>query len=185
MSHPLGVSKPARPGMAAVGSNSFPYRRGAGGGAWVVQSTSGARVVEPRSAREIRDDVAAGRVSAIEVCRATLERIERTDPGIRAFRTLAADRALPIILDDPFLHFDRERLARVEGLLADIQTSLEALHAQKALMDQAVEQAGSLEFHTKQAEALIAALRQERDVTDKVRAAVAQLRQEGPKAKSA
>jgi hypothetical protein len=30
---------------------------------------------------------------------------------------LAADRALPIILDDPFLHFDRDRLARVEETL--------------------------------------------------------------------
>jgi DNA repair exonuclease SbcCD ATPase subunit len=31
---------------------------------------------------------------------------------------LAVDRALPIILDDPFLHFDRDRLARVEETLA-------------------------------------------------------------------
>lgn len=30
---------------------------------------------------------------------------------------LAADRALPIVLDDPFLHFDRQRLARVEETL--------------------------------------------------------------------
>ncbi len=31
---------------------------------------------------------------------------------------LSADRALPIVLDDPFLHFDRERLARVEETLS-------------------------------------------------------------------
>jgi DNA repair exonuclease SbcCD ATPase subunit len=31
---------------------------------------------------------------------------------------LAADRALPIVLDDPFLHFDRERLARAEETLS-------------------------------------------------------------------
>ncbi|MDX1660881.1 MAG: hypothetical protein R3326_03735 [Gemmatimonadota bacterium] len=30
---------------------------------------------------------------------------------------LSSDRALPIVLDDPFLHFDRERLARVEETL--------------------------------------------------------------------
>ncbi len=71
-----------------------------------------------------------------------------------------------------------ERLGRVEGLLADVQSSFEALHGQKALMDQVIEQAGSLEFHAKQAEALIATLRDEREITDKVRAAVAQLRQE-------
>jgi len=33
---------------------------------------------------------------------------------------LAADRALPIVLDDPFLHFDRERLARVEETLSKL-----------------------------------------------------------------
>jgi DNA repair exonuclease SbcCD ATPase subunit len=71
-----------------------------------------------------------------------------------------------------------ERLGRVEGLLGDIQSSFEALHGQKALLDRVIEQAGSLEFHTKQAEALIATLREERDITDKVRAAVAELRQE-------
>lgn len=30
---------------------------------------------------------------------------------------MAAERALPIVLDDPFLHFDRQRLARVEETL--------------------------------------------------------------------
>src|SRR3989441_91599 len=77
-----------------------------------------------------------------------------------------------------------ERLGRVEALLADIHAGFEMLHGQKALMDQVIAQAGSLEFHTKQAEALIATLREEREITDTVRAAVAQLRQEKP-AKSA
>jgi len=36
-----------------------------------------------------------------------------------------------------------------------------------------------LAFHAKQAEALIATLREEREITDRVRAAVAQLRGEG------
>ena len=70
-----------------------------------------------------------------------------------------------------------ERLGRVEAVLADIQSSLETLHGQKALMDQVVEQAGSLQFHTKQAEVLIGTLRDEREITDTVRAAVTQLRQ--------
>ena len=71
-----------------------------------------------------------------------------------------------------------ERLGRVEAVLADIQSSLETLHGQKALMDQVVEQAGSLQFHAKQAEVLIGTLREERELTDKVRAAVTQLRKE-------
>ena len=77
-----------------------------------------------------------------------------------------------------------ERLGRVEALLADIQSSFEALHGQKALLDQVTEQAGSLEFHAKQAEALIATLREERDVTERMRAAVTHLRP-GKTAKSA
>ena len=39
-------------------------------------------------------------------------------------------------------------------------------------------QASALEFHTKQAETVIAALRQEREITDNVRSAVTQLREE-------
>jgi aspartyl-tRNA(Asn)/glutamyl-tRNA(Gln) amidotransferase subunit A len=47
-----------------------------------------------RSARAIRDAVAGGSVSAVEVCRASLDRIERGDGAIGAFRAVAAERAL-------------------------------------------------------------------------------------------
>jgi aspartyl-tRNA(Asn)/glutamyl-tRNA(Gln) amidotransferase subunit A len=46
------------------------------------------------NARAIRDAVSAGRASATEVCRAALDRIERTDGGIHAFHTVAAEQAL-------------------------------------------------------------------------------------------
>ncbi len=36
---------------------------------------------------------------------------------VALLQELSADRALPIVLDDPFLHFDRQRLARVEETL--------------------------------------------------------------------
>ena len=78
-----------------------------------------------------------------------------------------------------------ERLGRVEGLLVDVQSSLETLHGQKALMDQVVAQAGSLAFHAKQAEALITMLREEREIAEKTRAAVAQTRQGSIAKKSA
>ncbi len=71
-----------------------------------------------------------------------------------------------------------ERLARAEAMLADVQAGMERLSGQKALLDQAVTQASALEFHTKQAETVIAALRQEREITDTVRSAVTQLREE-------
>ncbi|HEV8480778.1 MAG TPA: hypothetical protein VGR66_08275 [Candidatus Eisenbacteria bacterium] len=65
------------------------------------------------------------------------------------------------------------RLARAEGLLVDVRSSLESLQAQKALVDQAVEKAGSLQFLLKQAEATIDGLREERRTSDRVRSAVA------------
>ena len=71
-----------------------------------------------------------------------------------------------------------ERLARAEGLLADVRSSLEAIQGQKAIIDQAVEKAGSLPFLLKQAEAAIQTLRDERKTTDYVRSAVATLRDE-------
>src|SRR5262249_36835582 len=45
-----------------------------------------------------------------------------------------------------------ERLARAEGLLADVGSSIEALQGQKAIVDQAIEKAGSLQFLVRQAE---------------------------------
>src|SRR6266571_3398860 len=53
-----------------------------------------------------------------------------------------------------------ERLGRVEQALADIQSSLEAVQGQKALIDHVTEQAGALAFNTKQAEAVLRTLRE-------------------------
>ena len=52
------------------------------------------------------------------------------------------------------------RLARVEALLVDTESSLQALHGQKAFLDQVIERAGTLEFYTKQAESLIVLLQE-------------------------
>ncbi len=46
------------------------------------------------SCREIRDAVARGDVSAVEVCRAFLSRIERDDPALGAFITVEPERVL-------------------------------------------------------------------------------------------
>lgn len=51
------------------------------------------------------------------------------------------------------------RLARVEALLADTESSLQTLHGQKAFLDQVIEKAGTLEFYAKQADGLITMLR--------------------------
>src|SRR5688500_15801466 len=46
------------------------------------------------TARSIRDGVAAGRVSAVEVCRQALARIDRVNPALNAFNTVGHERAL-------------------------------------------------------------------------------------------
>ncbi len=47
-----------------------------------------------RSARRIRDDVAAGRTSAVEVCRAALDRIHAVNPALNAFNLVDDEGAL-------------------------------------------------------------------------------------------
>jgi aspartyl-tRNA(Asn)/glutamyl-tRNA(Gln) amidotransferase subunit A len=47
-----------------------------------------------RSAKELREDVVGGRVSATEVCEAVLARASATNPQLNAFNLIAADRAL-------------------------------------------------------------------------------------------
>ena len=47
-----------------------------------------------QTAREIRDAVTTGRISAVEVCQASLDRITATDGRLNAFLTVAAERAL-------------------------------------------------------------------------------------------
>ena len=46
------------------------------------------------TATDVRQAVASGRTSAVEVCRAALERIAAADGALNAFRTVTADRAL-------------------------------------------------------------------------------------------
>ena len=71
-------------------------------------------------ARAIRDEIAAGRVSAVEVCRAFLERIEAVNPSLNAFNLIAADRALARAGD-----IDRRRAAgQSAGPLAGVPVAL-------------------------------------------------------------
>ena len=65
------------------------------------------------------------------------------------------------------------RLERADALLIDLRSSLETLQAQKVLVDQAVEKAGSLRFLLKQAEAMVEGMREERDMATRVRLAMA------------
>jgi aspartyl-tRNA(Asn)/glutamyl-tRNA(Gln) amidotransferase subunit A len=70
--------------------------------------------------RAIRDQVAGGDVSAVEVCREHLARIEAINPQLNAFNTVAADRALDRAAD-----VDRRRAAGEKpGPLAGVPVAL-------------------------------------------------------------
>jgi chromosome segregation ATPase len=71
-----------------------------------------------------------------------------------------------------------QRLARAEALALGIRSTVESLTAQKAVVDHAMESAGALGFQMKQAEALIASLRRERDLACDLKAAVSALSDE-------
>jgi aspartyl-tRNA(Asn)/glutamyl-tRNA(Gln) amidotransferase subunit A len=47
-----------------------------------------------KGARAIAGDIAAGRVSAVDVCREALDHIERVNPSLNAFNLVSSDRAL-------------------------------------------------------------------------------------------
>jgi aspartyl-tRNA(Asn)/glutamyl-tRNA(Gln) amidotransferase subunit A len=49
---------------------------------------------QPFSVTDIREAIASGRASAVEICRAALDRIAATDGALNAFRALAPERAL-------------------------------------------------------------------------------------------
>ncbi len=71
-----------------------------------------------------------------------------------------------------------QRLARAEALALGIRSTVESLTAQKTVVDHAMESAGALGFQMKQAEALIGALRRERDLACDLKAAISALDEE-------
>jgi exonuclease SbcC len=72
-----------------------------------------------------------------------------------------------------------QRLARAEALALGIRSTVESLTAQKTVVDHAMESAGALGFQMKQAEALIGALRRERDLACDLKAAISALAEDG------
>ncbi|MBI4500645.1 MAG: hypothetical protein HY700_05740, partial [Gemmatimonadetes bacterium] len=71
-----------------------------------------------------------------------------------------------------------QRIARLDALMVDVRASLEALQSQKATIDHVLDKASQLTFLAKESEALIVALREERDMTSRVREGLKELRDE-------
>ncbi|MBW3536021.1 MAG: hypothetical protein KY453_12550, partial [Gemmatimonadetes bacterium] len=70
------------------------------------------------------------------------------------------------------------RMARLDTLLGDIQGSLETVRSQKAMVDAVLDKASQLSFQAKEAEALIGALREERDLASRVMEAVREVQED-------
>jgi DNA repair ATPase RecN len=71
-----------------------------------------------------------------------------------------------------------ERLAHADTLLTDLRGAMEILLSQKAQVDYFLEQANTLSLEAKQAESLLATLREERRVADRIRGALSELKRQ-------
>jgi chromosome segregation ATPase len=70
------------------------------------------------------------------------------------------------------------RLGRADALFREIRSSLESLTSQRAVVDQVIATSGKLSFETREAEGLIHALREEREMTQGIHDALKELREE-------
>jgi DNA repair exonuclease SbcCD ATPase subunit len=77
------------------------------------------------------------------------------------------------------------RLARADALVIDLDSSLETLETQRAVVEQVISQAGALEFQSKQAEALLETLRQERELATRIQSAIWEARKQREVSKTA
>lgn len=69
-----------------------------------------------------------------------------------------------------------ERMAHLDALLSEVRTSLGTLRSQQAVLEHLVEKGGQLAFQVKEAEALIVALKEERELASRVHDALNDVR---------
>ena len=164
------------------------------------EKLAGFEVAEQNLKRTLQE--LAARQEGVDVVRGELaqlfEAVERTVSDVRSITAARQEiQRARAVLDDVLeraSHVDElalavdqkkteigdaeERMARLDTLLGDIQGSLETVGSQKAVVDAVLEKAGQLSFQVKEAEALIAALREERDLAARVREALQEVRAE-------
>ena len=76
------------------------------------------------SVRAIAGDIAAGRVSAVEVCREALDRITRVNASLNAFNLIAAERALDRAADVDRLRTSGATLGPLAGVPIAIKDNM-------------------------------------------------------------
>jgi aspartyl-tRNA(Asn)/glutamyl-tRNA(Gln) amidotransferase subunit A len=76
------------------------------------------------TARALRDDIAAGRRSAVDVCRAALARIDALNPSLNAFNHIAVERALARAADVDRLRASGASLPVLAGVPVALKDNL-------------------------------------------------------------
>ena len=59
-------------------------------------------------------------------------------------------------------------MARLDGLLAEVRQGLEKAQSEKSLLDRVAEQSARLSYQLKEAEAVVAALKKERELAGRL-----------------
>jgi chromosome segregation ATPase len=162
-------------------------------GKWESAQAEAAKALEQTLARQAGVEAIEAQVKHVfDLAERTVEDVQNIGSARREIeetRTMLAETQAQFKATDETLRgFEarkrqleraEQRLARAEALSLGIRATVESLTAQKTVVDHAMEAAGALGFQMKQAEALIAALRRERDLACDLKAAVAALADEG------
>ena len=159
---------------------------------WESAQTDAAKALEQTLARQAGVDAIEAQVKHVfDLAERTIEDVQTIGS---ARREIEETRAMLAATQEQFktteetlkgfesrkrqLERAEQRLARAEALALGIRSTVESLTAQKAVVDHAMESAGALGFQMKQAEALIASLRRERDLACDLKAAASTLSDE-------
>jgi DNA repair protein SbcC/Rad50 len=161
-------------------------------GKWESAQTQAAKALEQTLARQAGVEAIEAQVKHVfDLAERTVEDVQTIGS---ARREIEETRAMLLATQEQFktteetlkgfesrkrqLERAEQRLARAEALAMGIRATVESLTAQKSVVDHAMESAGALGFQMKQAEALIAALRRERDLACDLKAAASALSEE-------
>jgi chromosome segregation ATPase len=159
---------------------------------WESAQTEAAKALEQTLARQAGVDAIEAQVKHVfDLAERTVEDVQTIGS---ARREIEETRAMLAATQEQFktteetlkgfesrkrqLERAEQRLARAEALALGIRSTVESLTAQKTVVDHAMESAGALGFQMKQAEALIAALRRERDLACDLKTAQSSLSDE-------
>ncbi|MBX6330414.1 MAG: hypothetical protein IRY91_01065, partial [Gemmatimonadaceae bacterium] len=162
-------------------------------GKWEVAQNEASQALEQIASRQSMIDAVNGQINhALEIAERTMEHVqsivaarrdvEETRELLEGMRAQLADAntAMHDFTERKRQVDDLERrLARADALAMDVRSTVEAIAAQRSLVDQVLERSGTLTFQMKQAEALTEALRTECLLATRLREAVTGLRENG------